>query len=144
MVSYPAKSMARQAELAGLSPLPVTLIIYEAPHRLLETLADAEAVLGDRHACVGRELTKLYEEARRGTLSELSAHYTATPPRGECVLVIEGQTSMRALDATDVDALLIKALGTMKLRDAAKAVAAQTGQPTSELYARGLQLQAKV
>ena len=136
----PAKATARQTELAGLAPLPATLVFYEAPHRLLETLADAGAVLGDRRACVGRELTKLYEEARRGKLSEVAAHYTANPPRGECVLVVEGQTHARAFETTDIDALLVKALASMKLRDAAKAVAAQTGQPASQLYARALQL----
>ena len=139
----PAKPSARRTELAQLAGLSVTLIFYEAPHRLLETLIDAESVLGNRRACVGRELTKLYEEARRGSVSELAAHYEITPPRGECVLVIEGQTNEATLDADGIDALLLKTLSGMKLRDAAKAVAAQTGLAVSDLYARALQLQDK-
>ena len=133
----PAKGGARRAELAKLATLPATLIFYEAPHRIAETLADATTVLGPRVAAVARELTKTYEEVRRGPLPELAAHYTAHQALGEIVLVIAGADATVELD---IDALLRAALQHMRLRDAARAVAAQTGQPASDLYARALQL----
>ena len=70
----------KRAERAGLS---ATLIWYEAPHRLAETLADLAQSLGDRPAAIARELTKRFEEVRRGTLPELAAHYASNAARGE-------------------------------------------------------------
>lgn len=135
----PAKSGARIAELQSLIHIGATLIFYEAPHRLQETLQDAQTVFGNRPAAVVREITKMYEEARRGPLADLIAHYTATDPRGECVLIIGGHDKTQDAPA-DIDALLTAALKTLKVRDAAKAVAAETGEPVSELYARALRL----
>jgi 16S rRNA (cytidine1402-2'-O)-methyltransferase len=86
----PARSTARQARLRELSPIPGTLIFYEAPHRLSATLKDARAILGEREAVVARELTKLHEEVRRGRLSELGNHYSSQQEvRGEVVLLID-------------------------------------------------------
>ena len=75
-------------EIAGL---PYTLIFLESPHRLLPALEDVESVLGDRQVAVARELTKMFEETRRGTLKGLADHYTATPPKGEIVIVVKGK-----------------------------------------------------
>ena len=86
----PAKSNARRARLNELRSVPGTLIFYEAPHRLAPALKDAHEVLGEREAVVARELTKLYEEIRRGRLSELATHYANDEnPRGEIVVLID-------------------------------------------------------
>lgn len=86
----PARGSARRARLNELRSVPGTLIFYEAPHRLAETLKDAYEILGEREAVVARELTKLHEEIRRGRLSELSADYAEkTDVRGEIVVLID-------------------------------------------------------
>lgn len=86
----PARSTARRKRLAELTTLQTTLVFYEAPHRIIETLKDARAVLGEREAVVARELTKLHEEIRRGKLSELVSTFDEThEPRGEMVLLID-------------------------------------------------------
>jgi 16S rRNA (cytidine1402-2'-O)-methyltransferase len=86
----PARATARRARLSELQSVPGTLIFYEAPHRLAETLKDAYEILGEREAVVARELTKLHEEIRRGRLSILTADYTdKTDIRGEIVVLID-------------------------------------------------------
>ena len=83
----PPKSAARRTRLAELAGIPGTLMLFEAPHRLPEMLGDAAAVLGGRQAVVARELTKLFETVRRGTLAELAAQFAAEgPPKGEIVV----------------------------------------------------------
>jgi 16S rRNA (cytidine1402-2'-O)-methyltransferase len=138
----PPRSAARQAVLREVARVPATLVLFESPQRLAEMFVDAEAVLGDRPATVARELTKLHEEHRRGTLGELAAHYAAAgPPKGEAVVVIGPPTA--AADATDdaeVDRLLRAALSGEKPRRAAADVAAATGRSANELYRRALTL----
>jgi len=86
----PSRTNARRARLTELQSIPGTLIFYEAPHRLAQTLADAYQILGEREAVVARELTKLHEEIRRGLLSKLAADYTEkTDIRGEIVVLID-------------------------------------------------------
>lgn len=88
------KGRARQEELARAAAEPWTVVFYEAPPRLVALLTDLEAVCGpSRRAVVARELTKVHEELRGGTLGELAAWYTATPPKGEITLVLEGNSS---------------------------------------------------
>lgn len=133
-----ALAKLRAAERAGLS---ATLIFYEAPHRLAETLAGMAQALGPRPAAVARELTKRFEEVRRGTLEELAAHYATNPARGEIVVVVgpPGEEPPEA-EAT-LDARLQAALAAGEsLRDAAALVAAATGLPRKQVYARALQL----
>lgn len=84
----PRTSRARRELLAPLVDRPFTLVAYESPHRLLATLADLERLFGDRPIAAACELTKLYEETRRGTAAELLAHYRTHRPRGEFTLVI--------------------------------------------------------
>ncbi|MBL8190095.1 MAG: 16S rRNA (cytidine(1402)-2'-O)-methyltransferase, partial [Acidobacteria bacterium] len=86
----PSKKLARRTRLEELKPERATLVLYEAPHRIRETLTDALEVLGDRQASLARELTKLHEQFLRGTLSELVAHFAEQQPRGEMTLVIAG------------------------------------------------------
>ena len=87
----PARSTARRQRLADLAGLKTTLVFYEAPHRIIEALKDARAVLGEREAVVARELTKLHEEIMRGRLSELAVRFAESnsEPRGEMVLIID-------------------------------------------------------
>lgn len=81
----------RQTAIAALSTEQRTMILYESPFRLTKTLAQlAEAMGGDRRASVSREISKVHEETRRGTLSQLLEHYTQNPPKGEIVLIVEG------------------------------------------------------
>lgn len=86
----PAKKMARRGRLEELKAERATLVFYEAPHRIRETLCDALEVFGDRQASLARELTKLHEQFLRGTLPELIAHFDEHQPRGEMTLVIAG------------------------------------------------------
>jgi 16S rRNA (cytidine1402-2'-O)-methyltransferase len=138
----PARAAARRGALAGLAGIPATLIFYEAPHRLAASLADMVAVLGDRNAAVARELTKLFEEVRRDTLAALAAHYLATgAPRGEIVVLVGPSVQDKAvIDDDAIDARLRIALTTMRVRDAAAAVAAETGRRRRDVYARALAL----
>lgn len=86
----PRKSGARQRFYETDVALPYTLIYYESPHRLIASLEDALAVLGDRRAAVANDLTKMFEAVERGTLSELLGRLRGTPLRGEYVLVVAG------------------------------------------------------
>jgi len=84
----PARTAERRRALERLRIEDRTIIFYEAPHRIEETLADAREILGNRPACLAREVTKLHEEFRRGTLSELGASLSERPARGEITLLI--------------------------------------------------------
>ena len=126
----------RAAERAGLA---ATLIWYEAPHRLAETLADMAEAFGARAAAVARELTKRFEEVRRGTLPELAAHYAAAPARGEITVVVGAPDQQ---DPEHLDERLRDALASNSVRDAAALVATATGLPRKLVYARALALSA--
>ena len=140
----PPRQAARRRALEELGRVPATLVLFESPRRLAATLAEAAAALGSREAAVARELTKRFEEVRRGALPELAAHYAAAgPPRGEVVLVI-GPPQAKAAEAVtgeDLDAALEAALATMAPAAAAATVAAATGRPRRELYRRALAIQ---
>ncbi len=140
----PPKEAGRRAAFAGLraaerAGLTATLIWHEAPHRLAETLADMAEAFGDRDAAVARELTKRFEEVRRGTLGALAAHYAAEAPRGEITLLV-GPAPAEQVDAEKVDELLRRALETHSVKDAAALVAGATGLPRRAVYARALAL----
>lgn len=139
----PEKQGGRARELAELADVPATLVFYESPRRLgpaLEAMADA---LGDRPAAVCRELTKLYEEIRRGTLAQLAQHYAeAGPPKGE-VVIVAGPPEAGGASAQDLDDLLEKALGEASLKDAAAEVARLTGLPKRQVYNRALEIAKK-
>lgn len=139
----PPKSAARRRALAELAAVPATLIFYESPNRLPESLADMAAELGPRPAAVARELTKLYEEVRRAPLDALAAHYAeAGTPKGEIVVVVAPPEAAPATDA-EVDAALEEALARLSLSDAAAEVAQATGRPKREVYARALALKGR-
>ncbi|WP_207455678.1 16S rRNA (cytidine(1402)-2'-O)-methyltransferase [Azospirillum sp. SYSU D00513] len=137
----PNRQTARRAAIGELKGVPATLVFFESPQRLPESLADMAELLGPREGAVARELTKLYEEVRRGPLPGLAAHYAeAGPPRGEVVVVIGPPGAEDTPGEADVDALLREALSRLSVRDAAADVAARTGQPKREVYARALEL----
>ncbi|MBM3537615.1 MAG: 16S rRNA (cytidine(1402)-2'-O)-methyltransferase [Alphaproteobacteria bacterium] len=137
----PAKAGARRRALAELAAVPATLILFETGPRLGASLAAMHETLGARPAAVCRELTKLFEEVRRGSLAELAAAYAeADAPRGEIVVVIGPPTEAAPAAAEDIDTRLSAALATMSLRDAVTAVAATTGRQRREIYARALAL----
>lgn len=136
----PQKSGARRASILEFKDLKASLVFYESAQRLPETLADLCTVLGARPAAVCRELTKLYEEVRRGTLAELAAVYgTEGPPRGEIVIVVGG-ASDAAVSAEVIDSALRQALTTMTVRDAAETVAEALQEPRRRVYQRALEL----
>ena len=87
----PVKSGGRERDLRSAAERTETTVFFESPHRILKTLEAAVAIMGERPMCVARELTKTFEEFRRGTAAELLAHYTAHPAKGEIVLVVAGQ-----------------------------------------------------
>jgi len=87
----PRGAGARREMLTSLIDTPFALVAYEAPHRLLDTLAELDRLFGGRPMAAACELTKLYEETRRGTAAELLTHYRRHPPRGEFTLVIAGR-----------------------------------------------------
>lgn len=138
----PAKQGARRNRIEALRAMPSTLVLYESPHRTAETLGDLAAILGeDRPAALGRELTKMFEEVRRGTLGELAAALAGEPdPKGEIVLVVGPPAEPAAPAAADVDAQLARALDTASVKDAASEVAKATGLPRRDVYARALVL----
>lgn len=136
-----ARGEQRKA-LQALRPLPHTLVFYEAPHRVAATLRALREELGDRRAVVAREVTKKFEEFRRGPLSELEAAFSEAAPRGECVLAVEGHTGEREQpEEADVDALLRSLLESgLSVRDAAREAAEKLNQPRKALYARAMDL----
>jgi 16S rRNA (cytidine1402-2'-O)-methyltransferase len=133
----PAKTGQRRARLASLASLDATLIFFEGPHRLSETLADMAEVFGaGRIAAVCRELTKTFEEVIVLPLGELSARYPAEANvRGEIVLVVEPPKETGASE-TDVDALLASLTKEMSASKAAAEASRLTGIPKAELYQR--------
>ena len=144
----PATSGDRRRALAELSQVQATLLLFEAPHRLPQSLRDMAMVLGDREAAVARELTKLHEEVRRGRLAGLAEDYAlAGPPRGEVVVVVAppeaADEAGRGTAPAALDEALSQAMKTLSLRDAAAAVAAATGASRREVYRRALALLGK-
>jgi 16S rRNA (cytidine1402-2'-O)-methyltransferase len=139
----PPRSAARRRMLAQWAKLVATLVFFEGPSRLAASLSDLTEILGDRKAAVARELTKRYEEVRRGRLSALAEHYReAGPPRGEVVIVV-GPPEPEAPREADIDTRLDRLLDTHSLRDAVSQLAAETGIPRRSLYDRALARQRK-
>lgn len=136
----PAKSSARRNRLTEVRDVSATLIFYEAPHRLAASLKDAADVLGARQAVVAREMTKMHEEFRRGTLDELAQHYAKETARGEIVLLIDRQRAKStSQDEVDVAALVARFESEgLDHRAALKKAARELGLSRSEAYRRVL------
>ncbi len=137
----PPKAGARARSLATLAAVPATLVFFESPRRLADSLAAMASTLGaERGAAVCRELTKRFEEVRRGTLADLAAaHAGEGPPKGEIVVVI-GPPPERAAGPEALDAALAAALAEASVRDAAESVAKTLGLPKRAVYARALEM----
>ena len=134
-----SKQEARRRELAELVAVPATLVFLESAPRLAASLADMAAGLGAREAAVARELTKRFEEVRRGTLADLAAHYEAAgAPKGEIVIVVGPPAEAVPLCAHEVDVMIENALGRTSLKDAVAEVVAMTGLKRRDIYARAL------
>jgi len=134
----PPRQAARRARIAELAAVKATLILYEAPSRMAEALADLAHVLGPRPAAVARELTKRFETVERGSLAELSARYASQETiRGEFVIVVGAAVAGDVSD-DEIIAALTAALKSMTLRDAARMVADQLGVPKSRVYDIGI------
>ena len=139
----PSRAGERKRALEARRDSPDTLVWFESPHRLVESLADAAAVLGARRACVARELTKIHEEALRGTLPELAEVFRRRGAgRGEITVVVEGSAALAPpLPAEDVDEAIRAALARGEdKRTIAREVAALSGRPAREIYARAVGL----
>jgi len=140
----PNKSSARQKALAEFLNIPYTLILYETANRLQESLADIYKVLGNRKVAVARELTKKFEEVRRGTVSQLIELYKENgDPKGEIVLIIEGFDPASAkIEQADIDDILLDALNNkgMRVKEASSYVAEKLGLKKSDIYQRALEI----
>ncbi|MFW2541296.1 16S rRNA (cytidine(1402)-2'-O)-methyltransferase [Primorskyibacter sp. 2E107] len=136
----PNASGARKKALGELGPLPATLVFYESPKRLGAMLSDAAQVMGDaRDAAVCRELTKKFEEVRRGTLAELAAFYGETQAKGEIVVLIsKGEAPV--VSETVIEDAIKEALETMSVRDAADSVSARLGVKRRPVYQLAMQM----
>lgn len=135
----PNASGARRTALEGIRDVPATLVTYESPKRLAAMLADAAQVLGDRQAAVCRELTKKFEEVRRGTLQELAEACAETPARGEIVVVVERGDSEKIREI-DLEEEVKRALETMSVRDAADYVALRFGVKRRPVYQMAMRM----
>ena len=138
----PPKSGARKTMLEELRVGRQTLVFFESGPRLKDSLTDMAVVLGDRPAAVTRELTKLYEEAVRGTLSELAADPRCDAPKGEIVVVI-GPGEAEVASAADADAALAEALTRLPPGEAAAEVSKALNLPRKPLYKRALEMQGR-
>ncbi len=142
----PAKRTGRQSVLAGLVQERATLVLYESPHRILDTLADIEQVFGgDRELVLGRELTKTFETFYSGAVREVLAELESDPHgrKGEFVVMVHGAEPAEESEAggmVDTDRLLRVLLAELPVKKVARMVSELTGRPRNELYQRALEL----
>lgn len=129
----PRRAAERTKLLTGVKDEPRTLIAFDSPHRLLDSLEDLRSILGDRSIAVARELTKLHEEFIRGKIGDVLRHFHATPVRGEITLVIGGATSTSVAVDLERRVAEISQAG-LSTRDAVSTLAAETGLPRRQIY----------
>ncbi|MGH1423456.1 MAG: 16S rRNA (cytidine(1402)-2'-O)-methyltransferase [Pseudooceanicola sp.] len=136
----PNTKSKRKSALRDLAGIPATLILYESPKRITAMLNDAAEVLGqDRPAALCREITKRFEEVRKGSLTDLADSCQNDPPRGEIVVLI-GQSDSGNISESDIETHLRRALGEMSVRDAADHVSAELNIPRRDAYQMALAL----
>lgn len=133
----PAGSSARRSVLEELKPLRSSLVFFESPRRLGETLRDMQDVFGARPAAIVRELTKLHEEVYRDDITHLASRFAHEAPRGEITIVV-GPAGQKAPDLERLDGLLDKALAFMPVRAAADLLSEALGVPRRTAYSRAL------
>ena len=136
----PNSKAARMSAMEGLRDVRATLVFYESPKRIGAMLRDASSALGaGRTASVCRELTKKFEEIRRGTLGELSDYYAQTTPKGEIVVLID-RGSLESINPDDLETSLKAALEELSMRDAVDLVAKAHALPRRQVYQAALAL----
>ena len=138
----PNKSAARKSFFAGFAAQAATLVFFETGPRLSDSLSDMLGVLGDREACVCRELTKLYETGHGGRLSGLAADPALHEPKGEIVIVV-APPEAEAPSTDDLDEALRLALQSYAPADAARQLAQMFGLPRKLIYQKALEMQGK-
>lgn len=137
----PSRQGKRRTFLSGMIALPGTLVLYEAPHRLLETLGDIREVLGERQVIVARELTKMFEECIRGSASEVIAAVSQDIVRGEVVVLIApGEAAPQESEPLEEALRRLMAGKTLSIKDMAKQAAVISGVSRSEAYSVALRL----
>jgi len=142
----PRETKERRLKLASLARHTGTLLFYESPLRVHATLDELLLTYGDRPAALLRELTKLHEEAVRGTLSSLAVRYENEPPKGECVLAVGGAPEIDAQEYAPerLEAFLSRLLEQgLSAKDAAKQASAVLDVPRNEAYALAVELKGK-
>jgi 16S rRNA (cytidine1402-2'-O)-methyltransferase len=136
----PSAQTQRRTEIAKLRDVPFTLLFYESPKRVHESLGDLCEVLGsDRQAALCRELTKKFEEVATGTLRDLTDRFADQRVKGEVVLVV-GRAGAQEVATGDVEAALLAALRTDRVKDAATMVSGAFGLPRKDVYQMALRL----
>jgi len=139
----PPKAGARANAITALSDSRETLVFYESPRRLDDTLAAMAQLWGERQAAVALELTKRFERVHRGSLAELAAQFADSETRGEAVIVVAGASAPSAPDAADWQAALLAQMADQPLRAAVDEVAQRYGLKRKEVYDAALRLKAK-
>ncbi|MEM9125397.1 MAG: 16S rRNA (cytidine(1402)-2'-O)-methyltransferase [Pseudomonadota bacterium] len=136
----PSAKGARRTRIGVLRDIPGTLVIYESPKRVAASLSDLAVVLGaERRAALCRELTKKFEEVKRGTLGELAEHFKGTSVKGEVVLLVDRGHSPNVKDS-DIETALQQALETHSVRDAADLVSEMFKLPRRSIYQKALKI----
>jgi 16S rRNA (cytidine1402-2'-O)-methyltransferase len=134
----PHKNGERRTSISHAASVTYTLILLESPYRIVEALEDLLAILGDRKICVAREMTKMFEEYWRGTISGAVAYFKSQPARGEFTLVVEGNTNAER-DVWTKEQVLTAIEAELKIKKSAKEIASelaeQSGWSKKEVYA---------
>ncbi len=139
----PSKQGARRSALEEVKDVRATLLFFESPQRTVAFLKDALDILEDREGVVCREMTKLYEEVKKESLSSLMAYYESHPPRGEIVIGIEGAPLFPSFREEDLEAQLEKILTNTSVKEAVDLVSKAFKRPKREVYKRALSLKSK-
>jgi len=139
----PNKSGARKRVLEDYVTFKASLVFFESANRLRDTLSDIQTVLGDRESVIARELTKRYEDVRRGLTSELITNLSDKPVKGEVVLMVGPPTTPDKWESDDLDKALSELLPTMGVKDVSTHLAELSGWARRDIYQRALKLKPK-
>lgn len=138
-----SKQAARKTSFQEINQISATLVFFESPKRVVSFLTDALEILGDREGVVCREMTKIYEEVQKNSLSSLINYYESHPPRGEVVILIEGNDLSVTVDQEDLGRELKKALETYSVKEAVDLVSKAFGLSKRDVYQHALQLKSE-
>ena len=135
----PSKKHARYEALQEVKPKTETLIFLESPKRILESLKDMREIFGDRHCCVCRELTKLYEDFQRGSLSEIIKHFSENEPTGEFVVIIDGNKE-KSIDEDQIFTELSDLLKKFRVKEAVEIIVEKYSVNKKTIYQKALEI----